>query len=227
MLVDLYGLVETDATFGVPVANLRHGGREDNQPTAEKIASIGVHAVWAVKAGTWRSAGGDWAVLHRVDTNKAKQADWTRFWDRVDLLKQIGALFYEPWLFDSDALDAEPLMPLDPAAFYAVAEPEEEAKLTRLAFDAARMLIGEERSYVMDNVEADYFVPLPLHQQPPALRSIAKLRVEADTPGRRLAWKRRRTLIERLEQSYRQVLADAESAAFNNPMRSSGMGATL
>jgi len=225
MLIDLYSLVVLDATFGVPIANLREGGLTDGQPNARKIASVGAHAVWAIKSGTWRSGGGDWAQRHYVEGKKGAKGDWSRFWERVDLLKQIGALYFEPWLFDSDALDAEPLMPLDPAGFYAVAEPDEEAKLTRLAFDAARALISDERPYVMDNADADFFVPLTLHQQAPALRQVARLRVEADTPGRRLAWKRRRVLIEHRTAAYQQLIDDVGGGRFDRPMRTGTAGA--
>lgn len=224
MLVDLYGRVVLDATFGLPISDLRCGGLGDGQPTARKIASVGAHAVWAIKGGSISTGGGEWVEHHRE--MKRGEADvWGRFWERVRLLQQIGALFYEPWLFDSDALDAEPIMPLDPAGFYNVADPDEEAKLTRLASEVSYALVGEERPYLMDNSGADYFVPLPLHQQAPAFRKVARLRVEADTPGRRLAWKRRQELIARLAATYEQLLGDVHGGKFDRPMRPPPKGA--
>jgi hypothetical protein len=224
MLIDLYGLVSLDATYGIPLNCLRAGGTQDSEVGSRKLASVGVHAVWGLKAGSWRAGGGDWTVPHYIEGKKGGQGSWDKFWERVDLLKQIGAIFYEPWLFDSKATDAEPIMPLDPAGYYAVANPEGEAILTGAAFDVSRALVGDERSYVFDNADADFFIALPLHQQEPTLRHVARLRVEADTPGRRLAWKRRRELLERWTSIYRQLLTDASEGRFDRPMRVAGQG---
>lgn len=223
MLIDLYGMVTLDAPFGVAISNLRGGGLGENQPTARKIASVGAHAVWAIQSGETSNAGGEWTAHHR-DQKKGTSDAWSRFWERVGLLKQIGAIYYEPWLFDSEALDAEPLMPLNPAGLYAVSDPDDEAKLTQLAFEAAHSLVADERSYLM-NTEADYFVPLVLHQQAPTLRLVARMRVEADTPGRRLAWKRRRVLVEQLTAAYQQLMEDAGKGVFESPMRTAARSA--
>lgn len=226
MLVDLYGLVVLDATFGVPIEYLWEGGR-NGEPSARKVASVGSNAVWALKGGQWRSARGAWTAHHRIPGKKGKQDEWAEFWERVDILKQVGAIFYEPWLFDSEALDAEPLMPLDPAGYYGVSDPGDEAKLTSLAMDACRALVSEDRPYVLENVDADFFVPLPLHHRQPALRQVARLRVEADTPGRRLAWKRRKTLVEGQMKALAQLADRAYEGEYDRPIhsRTSGEGA--
>lgn len=224
MLIDLYGLVSLDATHGIPLDCLRAGGMPDSEVGSRKLASVGVHAVWGVKAGSWRSGGGDWTTIHYVEGKKAAQGSWDKFWERVDLLKQIGAIFYEPWVFDGNGSDAEPMMPLDTSGYYAVANPEREAILTGAALEVSRALVGDERSYVFDNADADFFIALPLHHQEPTLRQVARLRVEADTPGRRLAWKRRQELIERWSSMYRQLLTDAYEGQFNRPMRAAGQG---
>lgn len=216
MLIDLYGLVSLDATFGVPISDLRSGGLGSDQPSARKIASIGAHAVWAIKEGGIKNANGEW-VQHHWEGRKGQAEGWDRFWERVALLQQIGALYFEPWLFDSEALDAEPLMPLDPAGLYGVADPDDEGKLTRAAFEVSRALISEERNYLLDNSDADFFVPLPLHQQAPALRMVARLRVEADTPGRRLAWKRRRAIIVQLGETFERLQEDVQAGRLDRP----------
>lgn len=224
MLIDLYALVDTDATHGVPIKNLREGAA-DTTTSSRKIADVGAHAVWALTRGSSRQAQGPWCSRHHVKV-KDNTAAWRDFWNRLDLLKQIGAIWYEPWVFDGQGLDAEPLMPVDPTGFYAVANADDEAKLTRLAFDASRALITEERAYLFDRNAADFFLPLTLHRQPPALWSIARLRVEADSPGRRLAWKRRRVLVEQHLQGFGQLLVDAEASRFNQPMRVGSMART-
>ncbi len=219
MLVDLYGMVDTDATFGVPIASLRNGSHANSEVVSRKVAQVGVHAVWALEEGTYQSAGGDWALRHVSEGRKGGGYDWTKFWERVAQLKQIGAIYYEPWLFEGAEMDAEPLMPLDPAGLYQVSERDDGGRLTKLAYDAAYALVSEERPYVFEKSGADYFVPLPLHHQPPALRGVARLRVEADTPGRRLAWKRRRTLVENWEKALTQLQSDAQQGLFDRPMQ--------
>lgn len=218
MLIDLYGLISLDGTHGIPLQALYNGKAGPNQSPARKIADVGAHAVWAVSRGSWRGAAGDWAQFHRIQASENDVA-WRPFWDRLDLLKQVGAIWYEPWLFDGEELDAEPLFPLDPAGFYPVAAPSDEARLTSLAYDVARSLVGDERAYVFDNAAADFYVPLTLHRKQPAYREVARLRVEADTPGRRLSWRRRRTLIEQHLQGYQQMLDDATNSNFNRPMQ--------
>jgi hypothetical protein len=148
-----------------------------------------------------------------------KGADrWSDFWERVDLLKRIGAIWFEPWLYDGEDLDAEPLFPLDLTAFYAVAQPSDEAMITRAAFEAAQALVGEERSYIFER-DAQYFVPLTGHRRAPAYREVARLQVEADTPGRRLAWKRRRTLIEQYTRAFQDLRSNGEQGEFSRPMQ--------
>lgn len=222
LLIDLYGLISLDATYGIPLSCLRYGGLQETEVGSRKLASVGVHAVWGVKSGTWRAAGGEWSRLHYVEGKKGTPGSWVEFWERVDLLKQIGAIYFEPWLFDSSSLDAEPVMPLDSSGYYAVANPDEEAILTRTALEVSRALVGDERSYVIDNADADFYIALPLHQQEPTLRHVARLRIEADTPGRRLAWRRRRELVEQWTSKYRQLLTDASEAQFDRPMRAVG-----
>ena len=224
MLIDLYGTVSLDATHGVPIQML-HGGRmEGTAPTARKIAEVGAHAVWALSEGSWRHAAGDWMLIHRIKTADTKSA-WAPFWARLDLLKQIGAIWYEPWVFDGEELDAEPLFPLDASGFYAVAKPTDEAELTRLASEVSRALIGDERSYVFDHADANFHLPLTAHHRAPAYREVARLRVEPDTPGRRLAWKRRRTLIEQYQQAFAHLQQQVHEGTYDRPMRTTAAGA--
>lgn len=220
MLIDLYASVSLDATHGVPIEML-HGGRmEGGAPTARKIAEVGAHAIWGLSDGGWRHAAGDWAAIHQVKAANTKAA-WAPFWSRLDLLKQVGAIWYEPWVFDGDDLDAEPLFPLDPSGFYAVAKPTDEAELTKLAFDVSRALVGEDRSYVFDHADANFYLPLTAHHRPPAYREVVRLRVEADTPGRRLAWKRRRTLLEHYQEAFGHLEQQANEGTYDRPMRTS------
>lgn len=217
MLVDLYGSLDVDVTMGVPVTQLYAGATTEGETPSRKLASVGAHAVWSLHRGTWRGgSGGSWASRHSV--KEKGKTSWEPFWARLDLLKQIGAIYHETWVFDGAALDAEPLMPLDISGMYAVAEPEPEALLTRTAFEAARALMVE-REYIMDNSGADFFLPLTLHRQPPVLRDVIRLRAEADTPGKRLAWRRRESLVRQHIAAFDRLKADASEGIFDRPLR--------
>src|SRR3546814_20524323 len=63
MLIDLYGLVQLDATFGVPISALSQTQSTDHP--ARKVFEIGVHAIWALRLGGSKSAAGEWASYHR------------------------------------------------------------------------------------------------------------------------------------------------------------------
>lgn len=213
MLVDLYGLIQLDATHGIPIANLRYS---KEGPTAYKISETGAHAIWALQLGDAGSAQGEWCKAHH-DKNSGN-GGWAAFWDRLALLKKIGALWYEPWVFDGEELDAEPLIPIDPAVFYNFDAGDDEARLTKLAFETCQALLTG-RDYMYEGREFDVLVPLTAHRKPPALRKVARLRVEADTPGHRLAYKKRRVLIEQHLAGFAQIMEDAAIERFDRPMR--------
>lgn len=216
MLIDLYGLIAVDVTMGVPIQCLYGGRVADGEVASRKLASVGAHAVWSLSRGTWRAGAGDWASRHSERANG--KVSWDAFWNRVDLLKQVGAVFYETWVYDSENLDAEPLLPLDLSGLYGIADPEPEAVLTRAAFDASRALLTG-REYVMDSAGGDFFLPMTLHRQPPVLRDVLRFRIEADTPGKRLAWRRRRALVEQQTSALKRLAQDAEVGQFDRPMR--------
>jgi hypothetical protein len=217
MVVDLYKLTVLDPTYGVSLNCFRGGLKTGGEANARKLAEVGAHTVWGLNQGTYRSAGGNWTSVHRINSKDAEVA-WEPFWSRLNLLKQIGAVWFEPWVFDSQEIDAEPLFPLDSSGFYQLAEPEGEAKLTALAYNTCRALVSEDRGYIFDNASCDYYLPLTAHRQAPAYREVLRLRVEADTPGRRLAWYKRRTAIEKFTVGYQKLLLDIEQGNFDRPL---------
>lgn len=215
MLIDLYGLLQTDATYGVPIETLR----QDPSPhhPARKLLEAGANAVWALELGGQQAARGDWALPHRVDARGEAEA-WGLFWERVATLTKIGALWFEPWVFDGEALDAEPLFPVDPSIHYDVRETDLVTALTRIAYDAAVALAGE-RTYLIDRAEGDILVALPVHHRPPEIRGVARMRVEPDTPGHRRAYAQRMQRIEGYQDAYRLLRDDAHAAKFDRPLR--------
>jgi hypothetical protein len=214
MLIDLYGLVETDATYGVPLDHLRQNPSEHHP--ARKLFEAGANAVWAMDLGGQQSAQGAWVEPHRV--GKVSGEAWSLFWERVGILTRIGALYFEPWIFDGEPLDAEPMFPVDPAIHYAVKHSDKVTTLTRSAYDAAVALAGE-RHYFIDRAEGDILVALPLHHRPPEIRGVARLRVEPDTPGRRIAFARRMRHIEQYQDGFTLLRQDVETGHLDRPLR--------
>lgn len=221
MLIDLYGLIQLDPTHGIPISHLREVTSES--PSARKVCETGVHAVWAFRQGGHRYVHGDWIMPHYVKAG-TKELSWRPMWDRLDMLKQIGALWYEPWIFDGEELDAEPLVPVDPGVLYSHQANDDEAKLTLQAFEACRALIGEREYYLDQHGDADIWFPLTVHRRAPALRGVGRLRVEADTPGRRLSFRKRRLLVEQNLGALSELIANVTEGRFNKPMQLTSLG---
>jgi len=218
MLVDLYGLVQLDATFGVPIGALSQTPPDDYP--ARKVFEIGIHSVWALRlVGGSKSAKGDWASYHR-SKSRNKDGAWGDFWARVAMLEKIGAVWYEAWIFDSEESDAEPLFPVDPGALYHQGEGDDVYQLTRTMLDAAANL-SEERSNLLERYGIDMLVTLAQHRRAPGIRGVARMRIEADTPGRRLSYYKRRTQIEIYEAGYTQIALDALRGEYSRPMNTS------
>lgn len=215
MLLDLYGLIQLDATHGIPLNCLRQ-----TAPAAEgsrKVFEVGVHAVWALCLGNTQSAGGDWTEIHRTKAKDTTEV-WRIFWERVSTLKKIGAIWFEPWVFDGEELDAEPLMPVDLSVFYRADPGDEIAELTRRVHAAASDLAGD-RQYLLDRHPADLLLPLATHHRAPALRGVVRLRVEADTPGRRLSYARRQSLVDAALIGFDRLRSEAAAGQYDRPMR--------
>jgi hypothetical protein len=215
MLVDLYGMVQLDATFGVPIAELSQTTPKDFP--ARKVFEIGVHSVWALRLnGGSKSASGEWASRHRL-ISRSKDGGWEDFWSRVGMLEKIGAIWYEAWIFDSEEPDAEPLFPVDFATLYHQSEGDDVTQLTRTMLDAAANL-SEERSDLLGRYGTDMLVTLAQHRRAPGIRGVARMRIEADTPGRRLSYYKRRTQIEIYEAGFTQIALDALRGEYSRPM---------
>ena len=214
LLIDLYAEIVTDATHGVPIDQIR----QKSPVAARKISETGVHALWGLSAGiqsqAWKVG---WSTKHVVE-RKGQKSDWQPLWDRLSMLTKMGAIWWEPWVFDSEANDAEPLFPIDPGVMSSYNPTDCEAKLTMAAFHASLALLGD-RTYMMERTEADIFVPLPVHHSPPEIQGVLRLRVEADTPGRRRSFGKRRGLIEAYQVAFDQVRTDAEAGRFDRPLR--------
>lgn len=214
MLVDLYGLVQIDSTYGVPIAALSKVASEDFP--ARKVFEIGVHAIWAMRLSDTRAASGDWTVPHRAK-------NWIVFWERVNILEQIGAIWYEPWIYESNDPDAEPMFPV---SLLSSPQPKIDPEVVRLTstIQDASILLAAERSYLVEMYSEDVLIPLSRHRHAPSIRGVARMRVEADTPGRRLSYRERVGLIETYQSGYTKLARDAAMEQYNHPLNTRTTG---
>jgi len=199
MLVDLYGLVQVDATYAPAVA---HATLKPSAP-ARRLFETGIHAVWALDLGNIQEVNGDWTAIHLTEGKEA----WQTFWARFETLKAIGAMMWETWVFDGPSLDAEPLFPLVPGS-----------DLRRQVHEAVLALVGTRHSYLND-AGLSSLVPLAMHHRAPQIRGVLKLRVEADTPGRRLAFAQRMERIAAYGAGFSKIIKGTKAAGFSGTMR--------
>ncbi len=202
MLVDLYGLVQVDATYAPSTACLM---RMTLMP-ARKLFETGVHAVWALDDLDELFTHGPWQDIYRHDGDVESH---------LATLQRIGALDFEDWIFDNDAADAEPMFPVDRSVLYG--GETHAARLTSLAHQASCVLAGENYGHTVP--PGKVLVPLPVHHQPPSLRGVARLTVEADTPGRRLAFAQRMERIEGYTAAFTRLIGEAMSGDYGKVLR--------
>ncbi|MEW9853642.1 hypothetical protein [Novosphingobium sp. M1R2S20] len=214
MLIDMYGLIQLDATFSLPLSQLREAPREPSR----KVAELGANAVWALPSDHSMKAKGDWVRPH-YNEGPTAEASWANFWDRVSLLKKIGALIFEPWVFDGDGEDAEPMFPINVVSFYAPNyHPDEEAELTSAIIEVSEIMLSEQ-AYALERYSECLLLPLPLHHRSPAIQGVAKMRVEADTPGRRMTFAQRKKRLRQYAQAIEKLKATVVEGAFDAPLR--------
>jgi hypothetical protein len=203
LLIYLYGTIALDATYGVPLAVLRRSSDRGDAGRCRKLFEAGPHSVWSLDNSGQR-------FVSKAMTNAYSSQDH-HVEDHVQRLERIGVLTYEPWIFDGEGVEAEPLFPVslfEPIINRPAAEPVEQ--LTWAAQSAAEALIGDDRRYLQDRA-GPLLIPLPAHHQPPSLQLVARLRVEADTLGSRLAYAKRMGAIERWTTIYERLNVQAAS----------------
>lgn len=212
MLIDLYGLIEMDACHGIPIAHLRTWAGSDVQ---RKVLEKGSNAIWALHLGGSTIAGSAWAQAHIRPHRKTPA--WDDVWQRLGTLQKIGALWFEPWVFDGVELDAEPLYPVEIRGL--PSRVASENPQLRQAIDWAVDALADGKTYLWDKNLVGVSVIVPTHHRAPALRGVAKLRVEADTPGRRAAYARRLAAIETATSGYQMIYNDALKRNYSRPIQ--------
>ncbi len=211
MLVDLYARIEIDATYGLALGTLSLRPAADTP--ARRLFEMGANIVWALDEPKVPGVKLEWATYHRTESKQ----EWAVFWERLALLKTIGALYYETWLFDGDATDSEPLIPVDFEALD-YSGTSDVAELTQLAHETVEVM-ANDMTYHLERGYGSYLVPFPTHHRAPAIFGVAKLRIEADTPGRRLAYGLRKQRIADYAAAFERLKADAAAGRYDRPLR--------
>lgn len=206
MQVDLHGFVQVDPAFGLPLGILRLFGNQSE--CCRKVGEFGANTIWALSLGGMRQVDEVWM---RKCLRKNSQGD---FWSRINVLQQIGAIWFEPWVFDSDRDDAEPLFPVEGASSGAVSDWPTHVRHQSVA----GVLVGNS-GRVLDPYGKHTLVVLPAHHSPPALRGVCRLRVEPDTPGRRTAYAQRMALKEGWQDACDELYRDLQSGRTDKPIR--------
>ncbi|MFZ3584851.1 hypothetical protein ACOI1H_22260 [Loktanella sp. DJP18] len=216
MLVDIYGMIQLDATYGLPIDQLSLLPPEEYP--SRKLSEVGVHAIWAVRLSGTKSASGSWTRIHRI--TRDTEENWVDFWSRVALLEKMGAIYYEPWVFDSIASDAEPLFPVNPEFWSSDKTHDDAMELTQLISTAIEDLV-RDRTYIAGNYGEDLLIPLSAHRQMPSIRGVARVRIEADTPGRRFCYQQRKSNIKIYYLGFLQLIKDVAQGDFSRPVNTS------
>lgn len=206
MLVDLYGFVQVDPAFGLPLSVLRQFGKQAE--CCRKVGEFGANAVWALSLGGIRQVDEVWM---RKCLRKNSQGD---FLSRINVLQQIGAIWFEPWVFESNQDDAEPLFPIETSNSSNVSD-WPACIQHRLV---AGILVGK-MARALDPYDKHTLVVLPAHHSPPALRGVCRLQVEADTLGRKTAYAQRMALKEGWRDACDELYRDLQSGRTAGPIR--------
>jgi hypothetical protein len=188
MLIDFYGMIEHDMTFGISPTCLSHGSF-----TCTKVRDVGAATIWALHLAPGLDLPGRWTKLHSAgDPRKPSVSDRGPLLRRLNLLSPVAGLYFEPWVFDGPDTDAEPLFPVALPNW----RPAPDAiKLTMSLRYVAAGALGDDAPLLNQYVDC-VFVILPAYHQPPALRGVARFALEADTPARFLAADERAAAIE-------------------------------
>jgi hypothetical protein len=201
LLIDLYGAVQPDVTYGVPLGVLRRGHMPDDPDACRKAFERGIHTVWELDDGHSHTFGPE-AAMRAPHAAKVNGQSEDGFWRRVGLLERIGALTFEAWVFDGAGDNAEPLFPLD--------------EIADLASEAARALWpGRDPTNEFDG----RLIPLPAHFAPPRIQHVAILRPSVDARGARMAFAKRMEAIERWTAIYAALASQADNQMYDQPMR--------
>lgn len=203
LLIDLYGEVTTDAPYAVALPKLRT--YHDKEAAAEKALEMGAHAIWELAETNMMQAHLD---MNRYQAKGEKRG----FWNRIELLEKMGATYREPWVCSNATADADPIFPFineRPAVVRAWAQ-----------HAAEKLLEGQdgERQWLLDQ-NRGRLVVLPVHHQSPALQHLTRMRIEADTPGRRGAYGERQRIIAHWIEQYERLRKEAERGVYSNPLR--------
>lgn len=159
LLMGLYGAVQDDITLGLD-GSLHGTFADGHEHPIGAERKFGANSIWTVEPGTMRFCTGSWWRAAGTDP-----------WPAIKILEQIRAIEHENWLFCGAQSDADPLVPWD----------DEVATWNEVA--AQRLC--EEGYWTYLSERGQKIVVLASHMGAPAIRSVYRPCVMADTPRRR------------------------------------------
>lgn len=159
LLLCLYGEVQDDITLGLD-GSLYGGFEPGHEHPIGPDRKFGANSIWAIEPSGMRYCAGAFR-------NAAGKDPWVA----IKVLEQIKAIEREEWLFNSPNADADPVVPWD----------DEIATWN----EVAAQHLCEEGYWAYLSERGQKIVVLASHMGTPAIRSVYRPSVMADTPRRR------------------------------------------
>lgn len=213
ILLSIYRDAILDRTYSLPVATLS-SSHDDDYEAATKVIGTGIFNLWHLPRPTIQRVDRTW--VHSIFGVKETTSEMFQdFWSALKTLQNLGAITIEDWVFDSNSPNAEPLFPVDFEGIYDTTE-SKAASLTSLLWSTAFNFV-EDKEYILEKYDGGLFIPLPSHCSAPAIRGVVKLRIEPDSPGRRMSYALRMRALEYFTATFEKASQDFSSRSFNRP----------
>lgn len=165
LLISIYGEVQDDLTYGLDAA-LRGEFRPGHDHPVGPDRKFGANSIWLVEP----------CSMSRVEGKWWQPAGPDGVWPQIKTLESLKALSDEPWLFSGPDTDADPLCPWN----YTIENAHRNAAMALCKFEHW----------------SNGAVPVVLasHMPAPAVRSVYRPTIMADTPRRRMRFVERQDI---------------------------------
>jgi len=213
ILIACYQDAQLDGTYGVSVSCLSSTHARDFE-VARKVIERGAFTLWSLAPTEVLQVDPGW-VTKCTGVSKPTPELYELFWDAVKLLRTTGAIVVETWMYDSSDATAEPIFPSDTEGLFS-GQKDSVTDLTTLVYSASDAMLGSEY-YLRDQHPDGFLVPLPSHCSEPCLRGVIKVRVEPDTPGCRLSFRRRISIIDHFSVVLNDAIQHFIKGDFSRP----------
>ena len=212
LLLAVYRDVALDRTYGLPLPTL--SAKQTDDYSSAKVIQTGIFNLWHLPKPHTQHVDRSW-VSSIFGVGEASPTMFNDFWEAFNILRNAGALTVEDWVFDSDNPDAEPLFPIDLEGIYEN-DLNDPARLTNILLSTAFNFVGD-KEYILDQFDGGLLLPIPSHCSPPAIRGVVKVRIEPDSPGRRMSYAKRMKALEHFTTTFQRASEEYRNQNFNRP----------